>query len=226
MPKNHCRIRPWILISVLVMESKGGRCVLSSKWDLFHYCLCLWFVFALSLLVYFGIWVKDFFCFDFIGVLTFQVDYQGNVTLLTQGIYMTKCQIDVTHYPFDPQVRYSLTIQEWINPPDFQRCSLKFASWTTEITRLNLSIGENISLPLHWSCVHISYVKRAHNVLSLLSQSQWSNLRSEIWHPTSTISNVRHPIQSNLSLQSQNTCRCSSLQVFPGVFYMMIKMNC
>ena len=25
---------------------------------------------------------------------------------------------------------------------DFQRCSLKFASWTTEITRLNLSIGE------------------------------------------------------------------------------------
>ena len=55
-----------------------------------------------------------------------QVDYQGNVTLLTQGIYMTKCQIDVSHYPFDPQ-----------------RCSLKFASWTTESTRLNLSIGEN-----------------------------------------------------------------------------------
>ena len=36
-----------------------------------------------------------------------QVDYQGNVTLLTQGIYMTKCQIDVTHYPFDPQVSIS-----------------------------------------------------------------------------------------------------------------------
>ena len=53
-----------------------------------------------------------------------QVDYQGNVTLLTQGIYMTKCQIDVSHYPFDPQ-----------------KCSLKFASWTTESTRLNLSIG-------------------------------------------------------------------------------------
>ena len=54
-----------------------------------------------------------------------QVDYQGNVTLLTQGIYMTKCQIDVSHYPFDPQ-----------------RCSLKFASWTTERTRLNMSIGK------------------------------------------------------------------------------------
>ena len=54
-----------------------------------------------------------------------QVDYQGNVTLLTQGIYMTKCQIDVSHYPFDPQ-----------------RCSLKFASWTTESTRLNMSIGK------------------------------------------------------------------------------------
>ena len=58
-----------------------------------------------------------------------QVDYQGNVTLLTQGIYMTKCQIDVSHYPFNPQ-----------------RCSLKFASWTTEITRLNLSIGQSETL--------------------------------------------------------------------------------
>jgi hypothetical protein len=58
-----------------------------------------------------------------------QVDYQGNVTLLTQGIYMTKCQIDVSHYPFNPQ-----------------RCSLKFASWTTEITRLNLSIGQSKTL--------------------------------------------------------------------------------
>lgn len=134
--------------------------------------------------------MKDLFCFDFIGVLTFQVDYQGNVTLLTQGIYMTKCQIDVTHYPFDPQVRYSLTIQEWINPPDFQRCSLKFASWTTEITRLNLSIGENISLPLHWSCVNIIYVKRAHNVLSLLSQSQCSD---PIWDLRSDIRNIQCP---------------------------------
>ena len=48
-----------------------------------------------------------------------QVDYQGNVTLLTQSIYMSKCTVDVTYYPFDAQ-----------------RCELKFASWTTEVTRV------------------------------------------------------------------------------------------
>ena len=39
-----------------------------------------------------------------------QVDYQGNVTLLTQAIYMSKCMVDVTYYPFDMQVQYS-TVQ-------------------------------------------------------------------------------------------------------------------
>jgi len=53
-----------------------------------------------------------------------QVDYQGNVTLLTQSIYMSKCTVDVTYYPFDAQ-----------------RCELKFASWTTEVTRINMTIG-------------------------------------------------------------------------------------
>ena len=49
------------------------------------------------------------FCFVLAinALFLLQVDYQGNVTLLTQGIYMTKCQIDVTHYPFDPQVSIS-----------------------------------------------------------------------------------------------------------------------
>ena len=32
------------------------------------------------------------------------MDFQGNVTLLTQAIYMSKCKIDVTYYPFDMQV--------------------------------------------------------------------------------------------------------------------------
>ena len=36
-----------------------------------------------------------------------QVDYQGNVTLLTQAIYMSKCMVDVTYYPFDMQVQHS-----------------------------------------------------------------------------------------------------------------------
>merc|ERR1719391_1175277 len=53
-----------------------------------------------------------------------QVDYQGNVTLLTQAIYMSKCKIDVTYYPFDTQM-----------------CELKFASWTTEVTRINMTVG-------------------------------------------------------------------------------------
>ena len=48
-----------------------------------------------------------------------QVDYQGNVTLLTQSIYMSKCTMDVTYYPFDVQM-----------------CELKFASWSTEVSRV------------------------------------------------------------------------------------------
>ena len=48
-----------------------------------------------------------------------QVDYQGNVTLLTQAIYMSKCTMDVTYYPFDVQM-----------------CELKFASWSTEVSRV------------------------------------------------------------------------------------------
>ena len=48
-----------------------------------------------------------------------QVDYQGNVTLLTQAIYMSKCKMDVTYYPFDVQT-----------------CELKFASWSTEVSRV------------------------------------------------------------------------------------------
>jgi len=53
-----------------------------------------------------------------------QVTHDGNVTLLTQAIYMSKCTIDVTYYPFDAQ-----------------KCELKFASWSTEVTRLNMTIG-------------------------------------------------------------------------------------
>ena len=66
-----------------------------------------------------------FYFIDFLfGEVSFtavcwQVDYQGNVTLLTQAIYMSKCTIDVTYYPFDAQ-----------------ECQLKFASWTTEVTRV------------------------------------------------------------------------------------------
>ena len=75
-----------------------------------------------------------------------QVQYDGNVTWLTQGIYTSKCDIDVQYYPMDSQ-----------------NCSLKFASWSQEVTKvyiksscknrndklqllqLNLSVGTEIT---------------------------------------------------------------------------------
>ena len=72
-----------------------------------------------------------------------QVDYQGNVTLLTQAIYMSKCMVDVTYYPFDMQVQYSTVRSTTVQystyyPFDMQLCELKFASWTTEVTRVSV----------------------------------------------------------------------------------------
>ena len=49
----------------------------------------------------------------------FQVSYDGNVTWLTQGMYVSKCEIDVKYYPLDAQ-----------------NCSLKFASWSQEVTKV------------------------------------------------------------------------------------------
>ena len=54
--------------------------------------------------------------------------YDGNVTLLTQSTYLSKCSVDVTYYPFDAQ-----------------QCELKFASWSTDMSRINLSMNENQS---------------------------------------------------------------------------------
>ena len=65
------------------------------------------------------------------------------MTWLTQGIYTSKCDIDVKYYPMDAQ-----------------NCSLKFASWSQEVTKvqkylenlsnesqfqLNLSVGTEIA---------------------------------------------------------------------------------
>ena len=68
-----------------------------------------------------------------------QVDYQGNVTLLTQGIYMTKCQIDVTHYPFDPQVIKTAS-------PVFSRTL--FSEVLIEVCLLD--DRNNTTKPVHW----------------------------------------------------------------------------
>ena len=67
------------------------------------------------------------------GYLLFaQVQYDGNVTWLTQGIYTSKCDIDVKFYPMDAQ-----------------NCSLKFASWSQEVTKV-LRICKTLVDPLHY----------------------------------------------------------------------------
>ena len=75
-----------------------------------------------------------------------QVDYQGNVTLLTQSIYMSKCTMDVSYYPFDVQM-----------------CSLKFASWSTEVSRVSESKSNSERL----------------SMVQLLDQHQHRNNRKE-----------------------------------------------
>ena len=52
-----------------------------------------------------------------------QVRYDGSITWLTQGIYTSKCDIDVKYYPMDAQ-----------------NCSLKFASWSQEVTKVWMMI--------------------------------------------------------------------------------------
>ncbi|WAQ96377.1 ACHA3-like protein, partial [Mya arenaria] len=47
--------------------------------------------------------------------------YDGNVTWIPQGIYMSTCDVDVRTFPFDKQ-----------------NCSLKFGSWTYDGSKLNL----------------------------------------------------------------------------------------
>ena len=53
-----------------------------------------------------------------------KVYHNGDMFWIAPLIIQGHCEIHVNDFPFDTQ-----------------RCSLKFASWTTEITRLNLSIG-------------------------------------------------------------------------------------
>ena len=114
-----------------------------------------------------------------LSTVFFQVDYQGNVTLLTQGIYMTKCQIDVTHYPFDPQVPNSVTIYSlnftlhyldsrfksgntWFSEVLFEICVLDHRNNTTKPVHwwVRLLHGTLISLhctTLHWcKCVSLN----------------------------------------------------------------------
>jgi len=56
------------------------------------------------------------------------VSYDGNITWMPQGIYMSSCNMDVTTFPFDKQ-----------------NCSLKFGSWTYDGTKLDLDFHEGIS---------------------------------------------------------------------------------
>ena len=62
---------------------------------------------------------------------TMQVSYDGNVTWLTQGMYVSKCEIDVKYYPLDAQ-----------------NCSLKFASWSQEVTKVGWTLERGFLLYL------------------------------------------------------------------------------
>lgn len=58
------------------------------------------------------------------------VTYDGNVTWIPQGIYMSTCNLDVTTFPFDKQ-----------------ECSLKFGSWTYDGTKLDLNfLGDDSNM--------------------------------------------------------------------------------
>ncbi|CEF66727.1 Nicotinic acetylcholine receptor family and Neurotransmitter-gated ion-channel transmembrane domain and Neurotransmitter-gated ion-channel family and Neurotransmitter-gated ion-channel ligand-binding domain and Nicotinic acetylcholine-gated receptor, transmembrane domain-containing protein [Strongyloides ratti] len=54
------------------------------------------------------------------------VDYQGNVTWISTGIFKSSCPLDVRYYPFDSQ-----------------NCYLKFASWAYDGTKIDISTNNN-----------------------------------------------------------------------------------
>ena len=74
--------------------------------------------------LWFQIWRPDVVLYNNVGDIIevntlLQVRYDGSITWLTQGIYTSKCDIDVKYYPMDAQ-----------------NCSLKFASWSQEVTKV------------------------------------------------------------------------------------------
>uniref|UniRef100_A0AAF5DBC0 Neurotransmitter-gated ion-channel ligand-binding domain-containing protein n=2 Tax=Strongyloides stercoralis TaxID=6248 RepID=A0AAF5DBC0_STRER len=54
------------------------------------------------------------------------VDYQGNVTWISSGIFKSSCPLDVRYYPFDSQ-----------------NCYLKFASWAYDGTKIDILLNNN-----------------------------------------------------------------------------------
>ncbi|KAL4239604.1 hypothetical protein ACF0H5_000413 [Mactra antiquata] len=55
------------------------------------------------------------------------INYEGNVTWIPQGIYMSTCDIDVTTFPFDKQT-----------------CSMKFGSWAYTGSKLHLDFRDGV----------------------------------------------------------------------------------
>uniref|UniRef100_A0A0K0EVU7 Neuronal acetylcholine receptor subunit alpha-10-like n=1 Tax=Strongyloides venezuelensis TaxID=75913 RepID=A0A0K0EVU7_STRVS len=54
------------------------------------------------------------------------VNYQGNVTWISAGIFKSSCPLDVRYYPFDSQ-----------------NCYLKFASWAYDGTKIDILLNNN-----------------------------------------------------------------------------------
>jgi len=72
------------------------------------------------------------------------VSFEGIVTWLSTGIFRSSCAIDVRYFPFGKfliktknRIRFFIEIDE-------QNCTLKFASWTYDSARIDLTQKTNI----------------------------------------------------------------------------------
>ncbi|VDL80635.1 unnamed protein product [Nippostrongylus brasiliensis] len=76
------------------------------------------------------------------------VDYLGNVTWAAAAIFKSSCPLDVKHYPFDRQT-----------------CTLNYASWAYDGTKIDLQLNSergdqnNYMMSTEWNLLHIAAEK-------------------------------------------------------------------
>ena len=72
------------------------------------------------------------------------VSSEGIVTWLSTGIFRSSCAIDVRYFPFGKKIFIELYSRIYFIKTDEQNCTLKFASWTYDSARIDLSQKTNI----------------------------------------------------------------------------------
>ena len=86
------------------------------------------------------------------------------MTWLTQGIYTSKCDIDVKYYPMDAQ-----------------NCSLKFASWSQEVTKVNTNLKNDANCKWEFQLnLTVGTEIASDQILSLYTVSKEFELKSFI----------------------------------------------